>query len=429
MIRTPGATIAVATMLWTSAAAQNAPARPPTDTITIDDAVRLALERNAGLAAERLNVQMADTAVQTASLRPNPVFTASISRPDTPLVDAGVSPDEAIFRGDYVIEGGGKRGRRVEQATLAKSVVDLQLKNTTRQLVLDVERAFVDVQAAKANVELAQDTLKAFDDIVTVNAERVRAGDLAQVELARSRLAALDFANDARAQASKLRVARNHLSLLIGRGPDGSTLETAGDFRRADPAIDYDTLLRQALDARPDLQALKAEQARSTADLRLQIANGRIDYTVSGEYHRQSSPSISGNAYLFSVSVPVPIYNRNQGEVARARVETAQAEARIRALENDITDDVSSAYADYTLSRDTLAAIEGRMLADARAVRATTDYSYRRGDASLIELLDAQRAFDDTMRSYTDARAQFARSAFALDALTSQGTQPGGIRQ
>jgi outer membrane protein, heavy metal efflux system len=428
MIRTPGATMAVATILCASVAAQDAPMRPPTDTITIDDAVRLALERNAGLTAERMNVQVADTAVQTASLRPNPVFTASISRPDTAIVDAGVSPDEAIFRGDYVIEGGGKRDRRVEQATLAKSVVDLQLKNTTRQLVLDVERAFVDVQAAKSNVELAQDALKAFNDIVTVNAARVRAGDLAQVELSRSRLAALEFENEVREQESKLRVARNHLSLLIGRGPEGSTLETAGEFRRADPTVDYPTLLRQSLAARPDLQALKADQARSTADLRLQIANGRIDYTVSGEYHRQSSPSISGNAYLFAVSVPVPIYNRNQGEVARARVQTAQAEARIRALENDITDEVSSTYADYALSRDTLATIEGRMLDDARAVRATTDYSYRRGEASLIELLDAQRAFDDTMRSYTDARAQFARSAFALDALINGANQPGGIK-
>ncbi len=149
---------------------------------------------------------------------------------------------------------------------------------------------------------------------------------------------------------------------------------------------------------------------------------------MSGEYHRQSSASISGNAYFFAVSVPVPIYNRNQGEVARARVQTAQAEARIRALENGITDEVSSTYADYALARDTLATIEGRMLDDARAVRATTDYSYRRGDASLIELLDAQRAFDDTMRSYTEARAQYARSAFALDALVNGANQPGGIK-
>jgi len=416
MIRTTGATVAVATLLCARIAAQ-AP-------ITIDDAVRLALEVNPNLAAERLNVQVAASAIETASLRPNPVLTASLSRPESTLVDAGISPDEGIVRGDFVLEGGGKRGRRIDQATLAKSVTELQVRNTTRQLVLDVQRAFTDVQAAKANVELARDALKAFDDIVELNATRVRAGDLAQVELSRTRLAALQFQNEVREQESRLRVAQNHLSLLIGRGPDGSSLETAGDFRRPPAEVDYATLLRQALDARPDLQALKADQARSTADLRLQLANGRIDYTVSAEYHRQSGTAISGNAFLFAVSVPVPVFNRNQGEVARARVQVTQAEARMRALEHDVTDEVSAAYADYTLARDTLATIEGRMLAEARAVRAATDYAYRRGDASLIELLDAQRAFDDTLRSYTDARAQYARSAYALDAFTNGGIHP-----
>jgi len=416
MIRTAGAAIAVAIVCGTSVSAQQP--------LTVDDAVRLALERNAGLAAERLTVEVAQTAVQTASLRPNPVFTASVSRPDSSLVNAGISPDEAIFRGDYVIEGGGKRTRRVEQATLARSVADYDLQNTTRQLVLEVQRAFVEVQTAKVNVELAQDALKAFNDIVSVNAARVRAGDLAQVELSRTRLAALEFENDVREQESKLRVARDHLSMLIGRGSDGSSLDVAGEFRRAAGDLDRDTLLRLALAARPDLQSLKADQARSAADLRLQIANGRIDYTVSGEYHRQSSTSLSGNAYLFAVSVPVPIFNRNQGEVARARVQETQAEARIHALEIGIADEVSAAYADYTLARDTLANIEGRMMADARTVRTVTDYSYRRGEASLIELLDAQRAFDDTMRSYNDARAQYARSAYAIDALTNGGIHP-----
>ena len=416
MIRPIAATIAVAVLLCARIGAQ-AP-------ITIDDAVRLALESNPNLAAERLNVQVAQTAVQTASLRPNPVLTASLSRPEAALVDAGISPDEEIVRGDFVFEGGGKRGRRIEQATLAKSVSELQVQNTARQLMLDAERAFIDVQAAKANVDLARDALKAFNDIVDLNATRVRAGDLAAVELSRTRLAALQVENDVREQESKLRVAQNHLSLLIGRGPDGSSLEIAGDFRRPPPDVDYATLLRRALEARPDLQALKADQARSTADVRLQIANGRIDYTVSAEYHRQSSSAISGNAYLFALSVPVPVFNRNQGEVARAQVQVTQAEARVRALEHDVSDEVSSVYAEYALARDTLANIEGRMLADARAVHGVTDYSYRRGEASLIELLDAQRAFDDTMRSYTDARAQFARSAYALDALTNGGIHP-----
>lgn len=417
MVRTACLTAAAAVGLGISLAAQ-----PPS--LTIDQAVRLALAHNLGLAAERDNVAVAEAAIATASLRPNPVVTASLTRPDRPLVDAGVSPYEQIFRTDYVIEGGGKRERRVAQASLAKSVAEFQLRNTTRLLVLDVQRAFTDVQVARANLALAQDALRAFDDIVAVNVERVRAGDLPQVELSRSRLAALQFENDVREHRTKLREASNHLSVLIGRPPDGTVLETAGDFRRDSREVDYATLLHGAVEARPDVQALRSEQGRSAADLRLQMANGRIDYTVSGEYHRQESSALGGNSYLLSVSVPLPIFNRNQGEVARARTQQRQAATKLRALEQQVGEEAAAAYADYTLARDSLATIETRMLADARAVRQTTEYAYRRGDASLIELLDAQRAFDDTMRSYNEARAQYARSLYTLDALVNGDIQP-----
>jgi outer membrane protein TolC len=41
---------------------------------------------------------------------------------------------------------------------------------------------------------------------------------------------------------------------------------------------------------------------------------------------------------------------------------------------------------------------------------AEIEYSYRAGEASLVEFLDAQRAFNDTMQGYNEARAEYARS-------------------
>src|ERR1019366_2979207 len=223
--------------------------------------------------------------------------TANFFRPDRVIVDAGISPYEQVFRTDYVLERGGKRERRVDQATLAKAVTELQLSDTTRNLILNVESAFTDVQLAKLSLALAQENLQAFNNVVQINTERVRAGDLSQVELSRSRLAALQFQNDVRQQDTKLRMARNHLSVLIGRGPNGDALDVAGELRHDPQAIDYDALQRQALDARPDLRAARTDQARSVADLRLQLANGKIDYTISGEYHRQEGADGPGKSF------------------------------------------------------------------------------------------------------------------------------------
>jgi len=58
------------------------------------------------------------------------------------------------------------------------------------------------------------------------------------------------------------------------------------------------------------------------------------------------------------------------------------------------------------------------MLDRARGVVETTRYSYERGEASLVELLDAQRAFNDAMQTYNEARANYARSLMELESVT-----------
>ena len=319
-----------------------------------------------------------------------------------------------------MLERGGKRERRVDTATLAKSVAELQLLNTTRTLVLDVQSAFTDVQLAKLNLALARSNLEAFNNVVQINTDRVRTGDLSQVELSRSRLAALQFQNDVRQQQSKLEVARNHLSTLIGRGPNGDALDVAGDLRKDATPVDYDALRRQAIELRPDLRAARGDQARSAADLRLQIANGTIDYTVSGEYHRQQGLDVTGNSYGIYFSTPLPIFNRNQGEVARATSQQQQLHTKTQALENDVATEVANAYAEYTSAREIVDTIERQMLAQAQDVRTTMEYSYRRGEASFVEFLDAVRAFNDTMQSYNEARADYARSLYPLDSISGK---------
>jgi len=407
-------TIALSTAASAVDAQQSSPA------LSLGAAVQEAIDHNPGLAAERANVQVAQSAIVTASLRPNPVATVGIMRADASLLDSGLSPNDESVRADFPFERGSKRERRIDQATLGRTVTELQLQNTIRLLVLDVETAFTDVQLATLDLSLARENLAAFNNVVTINTERVRTGDLAQVELARSRLAAMQFANDVRQRETHLAVARSKLSTLLGRGPDGNSIAVAGDLRSDGPEWTLTDVQRRALASRPDLLAARSDQARTTADLRLQEANGKVDYTLSGEYHHQQGSTVGGNVGGVFFSVPLPFFNRNQGEIARATVQQEQSGTRTRALEAQIANEASTAFSQYTAARDVVRSIEGQMLAQARDVRTATEYSYRRGEASFVEFLDAVRAFNDTMQSYNQARADYAHSLFDLDAIVGK---------
>src|SRR5207245_10550854 len=103
--------------------------------------------------------------------------------------------------------------------------------------------------------------------------------------------------------------------------------------------------------------------------------------------------------------------------------EVRRAEARGRALEVSVESDVRNAWLQYTTSRDLLYNIENGLLTQAKDVRDTMEYSYRRGEASLVEFLDAQRAFNDARQSYNDARADYARSLYTIDSISGRGVQ------
>ena len=385
----------------------------------------MALEKNLGLLAERYNVPVADAKIVTAGLRPNPVFSAGLDYQD--MLGTGfdaqnaAGPGEFNFRTDFTLEGGGKRRRRVEAAQAARSVTQLQLLNATRQVVLDVQSSFIDVLLAKENLSLAEANAKAWSAIVEVNAARVKAGDLAQVELLRTRLAALQSQNLVRQAQLRLHIASGRLQLLLGRTT--APLDVAGPLRRDTQPIQLEEVRELALKLRPDLEAQRRDQFRAQAEIDLQLSNAKIDYTVGTMFHRQYDNG-KGNAMGFFFSVPVPLFNRNQGEIERARQERRQVEARARALEATIRNEVENAYQQYATARDLLENIEKDMLGQARQVREITEYSYRRGEASLIELLDAQRAFNDTMQSYNEARAEFARSLFLIDSTSGKAVRP-----
>src|SRR5689334_14003432 len=120
-------------------------AQAPPDRVTIDEAAKEALDKNLGLLAEKYNISIAEARIVTARLRPNPVLSLGADYLD--VLGTGfdsvnqAGPSEVNARTDFVLERGGKRERRVEVAENARSVAQLQLLNTTRTLLLDVQSA------------------------------------------------------------------------------------------------------------------------------------------------------------------------------------------------------------------------------------------------------------------------------------------------
>lgn len=400
----------------------------PLPRLTLEQAVKEAMERNQSLLAERANIDIARARQITAGLRPNPVVSASgqtlnvfrnLYSADSPL-----GPNQFTLHGDFTLETAHKRQRRVELARQDVTLSEASFRESLRQLIAEVQTSYVEVQLARENLTLAQQTLESFRKLVAINEARLKAGDLAEVELERSRVAMLQVAAAEQQARLRLAEAKARLRLAMGRPPeDAADFDVDDSFRSGPPPQNQDELLARALRQRPDLMSQRLAVARAEADLRLQQANSRVDFTLGTEVSRQWAYGIAGNSMGFFVSAPLPVFNRNQGEIARARLEREQATRRVAAAELSVRTSVLTAFQRCLSQAALVGRVEQDMLGRARRVLETTRYSYERGEASLVELLDAQRAFNDAMQTYNEARANYARSLMELETATGDTVQ------
>ena len=386
--------------------------------VTLREAVSQALARNPDLAAAKADIAIAEAKMVTARLRPNPVLSFTGDHLDilgTGFNDVnGGGPAEIAAGFEYTVLRGGKRVRRMDVARQTRDVTEFRYRDSSRSLVLGVENAFIDALLTRETIELDRQNLGFFRQIVTIDEARWKSGDIAEVEFVRSRLAALQYEAAVRQAEQRHREALLKLQTLMGRGRSLPDFDVDGSLDRSAPVPPLETLREQAFDSRPDLLALRRDAGRAASSVALERANAKQDWTLGTEYRRQQE-NARANALTVGFSVPLPVFDRNQGEIARAEQERKQAEIRVTALEQQISGEVETAWWAATSARGLLETIQGAMLESARSVRDITEYSYRRGDASLLALLDAQRAFNDTMQAYIEARAEYARSLYELD--------------
>jgi outer membrane protein, heavy metal efflux system len=416
--------VAALLTLPVSATAQTA---PPASALTVQQAVSEAIEHNLGLLADRVNLTIDDARVVTAGQRPNPVLSVEGDHLDwlgtgyDRINNAG--PPEYSVRTDFLFENGSKRAHRIDVAEGNRAVGRLQFQNSVRQLTLDVQNACTDVTLAKEVLTTARDSLDAFNNVVTLNERRVRDGDLAEVELLRTQLAQLQFETAVRQAELRLKRARAKLQLLLGRNASAPSVDIL-EPEAGRPVIEMSAVLDRALTRRPDLLSMRADQARSAAEIQLQLAQRVIDTTIGAEYRRQDGLAGRGNSVGLFFSSNLPLFNRNQGEIARATAERQQIELKLQGLESTIRNEVETAFGQYDTARATLDRLESVMLTRAREVRRVTEFSYQRGEASLIEFLDAQRAYNETMQTYHEAKADYARSLYLLNAASGSDVTP-----
>jgi cobalt-zinc-cadmium efflux system outer membrane protein len=296
----------------------------------------------------------------------------------------------------YTFERGHKRQARIRAARDQTAVTTSQVSDTERGLTFNVAQQFIGILLAKSNLQLATQDLASYQETVNLSAERYKAGAISEGDVLKIKLQLLQFQMDVSRAQLGLVQALASLRGLLGYDALPASYDVIGELAYEPLKLNQEDLQLKALQLRPDFIAAQQGVTAAQSQYSLAKANGKRDLTTTLDYTHVSDL----NTASLTFNIEVPIFNRNQGEIARTNYAITQAQETRTAAEETVMTDVANAYQAFKIGDEVVQLYLSGYLKQAADSRDISEYAYKRGAASLLDFLDAERSYRATQLAY-----------------------------
>jgi outer membrane protein, heavy metal efflux system len=396
-----------------SARSQAQPASTPQE-LGLADYLQRVLAANPDLKAAAATVDIARARINVAKVFPDPALTLGLSQYD---VSRKSNPTIVATQLGLPIELGGKRGSRIAVARAGLQAASLDYADAIRTLRALAANAFIEALHARTIVSQKQSALGHLQRLVEVNQRRLAAGDIAEVDLVQSRVEMQRFRAEVLDAEGELRAAEVAMAKLLGQ-EQSLRVQAQGELRTPPPTLNQ-AGLAAGIDKRSDVHASAVRVEVSQRQIDLEHAKRVVDVTVGAGWLHNFA--VGGDATLpsadlvtASLSVPLPFSHVYRGELEAAESAQRQAQSQLQAVRIRAQAELQEALAHFEAAARRVALYDGGTLVDANAVLEKTLYSYQRGEATLVEVLVAQRTASEIQIAYLDALADRAHALVAV---------------
>jgi len=376
--------------------------------IGLDQAIDLALAHNHALKATRTLIFQNQAQEITANLRPNPVlggdaqFIPIFSPSDFSTEDLDLAQQFDLGL-SYLFERGHKRQSRLQAARDQTAVTRAQVTDAERTLAFNVGQQFVSVLLAESTLQFALEDMKSFQTTVDISEAQYNAGAISEGDYLKIKLQLLQFQTDVSSARLAKAQALVGLRQFLGYEAVPANYDVIGDLAYQPLKANLEDLQVKALKARPDFQAALLGVTAAQSQIRLAKANGKVDVNGTFDFTHTAGQN---TASIFA-SFELPIFNRNQGEIARTGYALTQAQESQLSASDTVLSDVSNAYEAIRSNDEIVQLYVSGYLKQAKDSRDISEYAYKRGAASLLDFLDAERSYRAAQLAYRQALASY----------------------
>jgi cobalt-zinc-cadmium efflux system outer membrane protein len=340
----------------------------------------------------------------------NPTVSGSAGRGSIRDPRTGVSIAERTITVEQPLEWPGKRMARQRAADAGFSGALAGMEEAKVSLMAEVKSAFFQLLFAQQDAELAGDNLKTVEEFVKLISARVETKESPKFELVKATVELQKAQKDLARADNALLVARTNLNRVTGKAV-GEHFSIQGEFEAIRSGLDRAALTEQALNHHPTLR--RQEKAVEQAQFALEHERAaRIpNVSVIGQYHREAGDE----SVMAGLSLPVPIWYRRQGEIGTAMGTHHRAQAERIRVQHELEQAVTQFFQEMQTAQRQIQVFEKGLLYQAKEALDIAQFSFRNGVASLLEVIDAQRVYRQTLLEFAQARAAYSLAFVRLE--------------
>ena len=369
-------------------------------------------------AAEKFNLNIAEANIESAKVFPDPELGFGWFDNGMRRMGMGYGFNSRLGR---LIELGGKRRARIDLAKSENDFTRYLLQNYFRNLRADATLNYLSALQNKFLLDVKINSYRAMDRLAHSDSIRFKLGSIKDVDARQSKVEAGTMLNQVFRNLAVWKMSLLNLGLLMSKQNRDSLYFPVGDFDKFDREFELPQLITEAQNNRADLLAALQNKTTTQRMVLLAKANRIIDLNVGAGVAYASydyniiAPTPSFTQISAGVSIPLKFSNKYAGELKIAHYSNIQAELLYRQVEIQIQIEVTQAYYNYFTTRQQVFQFNNGLLLEAKKVRDGKIYSYQRGATSLLEVLNAQRTYNDVQQSYYETLYNYAAALVDLE--------------
>lgn len=359
------------------------------------------------LRAMQLRQRMEQADVQTASTWSNPSLHYSSKFEEREM---GVEQALPIF---------GQIGLRTEAARLAAATGNAERVAQAQEILSEAAQRFGQLLLDQQKLAAKEQAMAQLEQAAKIVQGQIQLGARSRYDGARIELQRAQMQVQLEQQQAQTLAARAALGQLLARSHWAP--QAVGSLLPAQPAPQepaFDAMWQQARLQLAPLQAAHAKVVQAEQFTRQQEREALPTPTVGVTRVRGRQESYAYNQV--GISIELPLFDRKQGPIERARLEHTQALLEEDAAQQLARQQLQQALNQRNLLRKTLRTFESSGMTQLAPLRQMAQDSYRLGQSSILEWLDAMESVSSHEQEYLDLTLQAWQAQWQLDAARGQ---------